>query len=57
VVQDALHLKLVLVVGVPFSQVSELLGEVEAMGYVFRGDVVLSYLDAVVKITHLKEKI
>ena len=53
-VQDAFHLELVLMVGVPLSQVPELLGEVEAMRDVLGRDVVLSHFDAVVKIAYLK---
>ena len=56
VVQDALHLELVLVIGVPLCQVAELLGEVEAVRDVLGGDVVLCYLDTVVKIPYLKRK-
>ena len=53
VVQDALHLELVLVVGVPLRQVTELLGQVEAVADVFRGHEVLGDLDAVVEIPDL----
>ena len=54
VIEDALHLELVLVVGVPLGQVTELLGQVKTMRDVLRRHVVLGHLDAVVKITDLK---
>ena len=56
VVQDALHLKLVLVVGVPLREVAKLLGQVEAVADVFRRDEVLGNLDAVVEISDLDIK-
>ena len=43
-VEDVLDLKLVLVVGVPLGQVPELLGQVQTVGNVLRGDKVLGNL-------------
>jgi len=55
-IENALHLELVLVVGVPLGQVPELLCQVKTVRDVLRRDVVLSHLDTVVQIANLKGK-
>ncbi len=53
-IEDALHLELVLVVGVPLGQVPELLGQVEAVRNVLRRDEIFGDLDAVVQVSDLQ---
>ena len=50
---DVLDLKLVLVVGVGIAESPELVGQLEAVGNVLRGDKVLCHLDARVQVPHL----
>ena len=54
-IKDALHLEFVLVVGVPFSQMTVLLCQVKTVTDVFGRYVIFSNFDAVVKISHLNE--
>ena len=52
-IEDGLDLKFVLVVGVPFGEVAELLSQVKAVVDVLRGDKVLSHFNTVVQVSHL----
>lgn len=56
VVNDVLYLKFVFVVGVSVGESTELLGQVETVGDVFRRDEVLGYLDAVVQVANLMRR-